>query len=1033
MHWLTILEQKNHADIIEELVQANVLNKVKNQLPKFLLKAVSEYVQPRLERTVRDVLKKNPINMLQSSSTPTYTFIEYELKQKLYNMMQNSRSFLELEKHLALYNALINLIGIDESAAKGDTSSQHKRYHDGQDPPEDREGEKRRKKRRKVIGESSSKKSKAQEDHVHYERGNDADEPRQEDEIIHEAQTEETLGKDNPQWFQNTAAELSVQNWFNELVDAQEEPDEFEYKDGSMTLFGKHVKKIFKKDKITKEDMEGPAFELLKGTCKNNIEIEYNMDQCYLALRDKIDWINPEGDMFHHDLSKPLPLTGPPGRKRIPVSYFFNHDLEYLKYGTKENTYALLVTKNKAARYEDEEIEEMISSLWSLSIQKYNKDAELGIYHWYPKRQWFYKGSTRFKYRHEVYSKLNIKSVQSIKVNKQYGYAYLEEIMVTRADEKDYKFAEADFPNLNQNDIEDLYLLKIQNKICNIKGAEEYDLINALKMYIRRIVIKKRVKDVQMGVESYQTKLNLTKPQLMEGCLHQKMLYTILSHPRDVVYEGVDNRKRLMRADELYKFCDGMEKCKWTDKEKRRILKFMDKIEKTLKERKRFRRLELFVGGRRDKTDYCLLGLEDLLKNGPYMIWNVPATLKKWSPDANVTKEDLTRVPVWVKLHYVLMVAFSSDILSMIATKFGKHFFLFCQRLSSRVGQGALLRARGLKFESPYGFLLSMCMESCVHGSFARALIELDATCGLKDRCNDCKIFGNSCDNCPQQASTSKAQPKDEKLQDVHDDGLQSVIQKTSKRGNCKSQGKRQGSRFAKPTNDSYKPIVKPKSSSLVSNPFSALKEDNGNSIDDLVDDTRKKVVAPPGKTGIWSARKADRNIAFSPKTELHYFVADVLEFANMDQGGGGRGAWESQMRVEVIRILAGQIVRFAAMAASPFSLAADSWLRLVVKGYNCKLAALSDAADYFVATVDAGVGGHGADLHVVEKVVPLAPITNNNHLSFSVFTNLLTCYVTTKICIVCNVFVCCCSNTRRADVELPLELPDNVATYMTA
>nr|GEV72388.1 hypothetical protein [Tanacetum cinerariifolium] len=34
-------------------------------------------------------------------------------------------------------------------------------------------------------------------------------------------------------------------------------------------------------------------------------------------------------------------------------------------------------------------------------------------------------------------------------------------------------------------------------------------------------------------------------------------------------------------------------------------------------------------------------------------------------------------------------------------------------------------------------------------------------------------------------------------------------------------------------------------------------------------------------------------------------------------------------MRVEIIRILAGQLVRFAAMAASPFSLDADSWLRI--------------------------------------------------------------------------------------------------------
>ncbi|GJY49822.1 hypothetical protein Tco_0439778 [Tanacetum coccineum] len=111
------------------------------------------------------------------------------------------------------------------------------------------------------------------------------------------------------------------------LVDVEEEPDKHEYKNGSVVIFGKLVKKIFKKDKITKEDVEGP-FELLKGTCKNIIKLEYNMEQCHLALIYKIDWTNPESDRFHHDLSKPLPLTGPPGRKRIPVSYFFNHDLE---------------------------------------------------------------------------------------------------------------------------------------------------------------------------------------------------------------------------------------------------------------------------------------------------------------------------------------------------------------------------------------------------------------------------------------------------------------------------------------------------------------------------------------------------------------------------------------------------------------------------------------------------------------------------------------------------------------------------------
>ncbi|GJS98035.1 hypothetical protein Tco_0819205 [Tanacetum coccineum] len=83
----------------------------------------------------------------------------------------------------------------------------------------------------------------------------------------------------------------------------------------------------------------------------------------------------------------------------------------------------------------------------------------------------------------------------------------------------------ADFPYLNQNDIEDLYLLKIQNKIHNINGVDEFDLINSLQLYIQRILIKNIVED--------------------------KVLYTTLSHPRGIVYEGTDNKKRLMKTDEI--------------------------------------------------------------------------------------------------------------------------------------------------------------------------------------------------------------------------------------------------------------------------------------------------------------------------------------------------------------------------------------------------------------------------------------------------------------------------------------------------
>ncbi|GJV33261.1 hypothetical protein Tco_1393661 [Tanacetum coccineum] len=68
-----------------------------------------------------------------------------------------------------------------------------------------------------------------------------------------------------------------------------------------------------------------------KNCFRNSVELEYSLEQCYLAMTYKIDWENSEGNTFHNDLSKPLPLKGPLGRNTIPTIYFFNNDLECLK------------------------------------------------------------------------------------------------------------------------------------------------------------------------------------------------------------------------------------------------------------------------------------------------------------------------------------------------------------------------------------------------------------------------------------------------------------------------------------------------------------------------------------------------------------------------------------------------------------------------------------------------------------------------------------------------------------------------------
>ncbi|GKC17757.1 hypothetical protein Tco_1014539 [Tanacetum coccineum] len=153
----------------------------------------------------------------------------------------------------------------------------------------------------------------------------------------------------------------------------------------------------------------------------------------------------------------------------------------------KEKKYTTSITKTKAARYELVSIEDMIPNLWSVT---------------------------------------KILSVVSVKVDKLHGYGYLEEIMVRRADRQLYKLKEGDFVNLHLNDIEEMHLLIVQRKLFNLEGEVIVDLAVALRMFTRSLIVKRRVKDVQLGVESYQKKLNITKPQKDFPGISAKELYT---------------------------------------------------------------------------------------------------------------------------------------------------------------------------------------------------------------------------------------------------------------------------------------------------------------------------------------------------------------------------------------------------------------------------------------------------------------------------------------------------------------------------
>ncbi|GKC40271.1 hypothetical protein Tco_1052655, partial [Tanacetum coccineum] len=144
----------------------------------------------------------------------------------------------------------------------------------------------------------------------------------------------------------------------------------------------KYVLNRLKIDTLTQDLLLGPAYNLLKGTCTSSIELEYNFQECFNALTDKLDWNNTEGDRYPFDLSKPLPLQGHIGHLTVAADYFFNNDLEYLKSSDPERTYTTSIMKIKAARYEIVGIEDMVPLLWSIIKHAYDKDVAKGIKHW---------------------------------------------------------------------------------------------------------------------------------------------------------------------------------------------------------------------------------------------------------------------------------------------------------------------------------------------------------------------------------------------------------------------------------------------------------------------------------------------------------------------------------------------------------------------------------------------------------------------------------------------------------------------------
>ncbi|GJR75619.1 hypothetical protein Tco_0087984 [Tanacetum coccineum] len=443
--------------------------------------------------------------------------------------------------------------------------------------------------------------------------------------------TEDRPSTPEPAWtIPSSDLSMPTHNWASALKSTYAQPQENSLlaQTGDMATFMDWFCKQRGISELTPKDLEGPAFEIVKVFHPDVIHLQFQMEECHKLLTDQVD-----DAIIRYNVSKPLPLGGEPGHVTIQPDFFFNKDLEYLRYGRKAGRPALSISKMKAACYPDVGLEQLVpDQFWIEEECKYDIAAMYGISHWWVQRQRFYidrsfpsEGDPPSIWT--AYADLKRVRIEVFQCMVQ----LMKKIVLRRADLKEYIIAERDFKHMYPSDFEDLYLLNLQGHLNHLSPEDKKILTTAVNLWTRNLVIRHRVEDFQLGIESYQTQLNLTKPRWEATGFEFKHDYTEIDSPRAVTFRDRYGVQMIMRFNEIHKFSDGtlqqidealdyrvkefqinrtnpgMITRFWTKKDVDRSKDFMFAIQKRLKTRRIFRNLESFVGGRIREGDYRLL------------------------------------------------------------------------------------------------------------------------------------------------------------------------------------------------------------------------------------------------------------------------------------------------------------------------------------------------------------------------------------------------------------------------------------------
>nr|GEV36187.1 reverse transcriptase domain-containing protein [Tanacetum cinerariifolium] len=367
--------------IIKEQVQAQV-SKILTKIKKYVTESLGAEVLVR------------STNQPQTSYVVAASLSEFKLKNILIDKMEENKSINRSDIQKNLYNALVESYNSNKDiiTSYGDVVTL-KRCSDDQDKDEDPSTGSNLGSQPKSLGKSTYAEEHGQkvddlenQTHQEFNTRNDNVTP-----------VREALDNDDSQWNPSssptpdrewhktkTVDKRPPQTWISQLAQAAGTQSSFNEFLATPIDFSAFIMNQLKIDNLTQEVLTDPTYDLIKGTFKSVVEFD-----------------------------KTLPLIlNEQGPQVIPLDYFINNDLEYLKGDSSSHKYTTSVTKTKAADY--------------------------GQVKWIENKK-FYGYASNMESKHDVYSRHMIIAVSSLKIMKWFGNSHLEEIILRRQDEKLYK------------------------------------------------------------------------------------------------------------------------------------------------------------------------------------------------------------------------------------------------------------------------------------------------------------------------------------------------------------------------------------------------------------------------------------------------------------------------------------------------------------------------------------------------------------------------------------------------------------------